>query len=106
MVRVTSPHVDLDFDIFRLAQYGNVSPLSDSGSPVVQITLAGHTWNLYTGWNNAWTPPQRVYSFVSAEGPITSFSGDLMEFFRYLIDEWAFPAENQYMLSTSSLIYA
>ncbi|KAM0323908.1 hypothetical protein ACHAQA_008489 [Verticillium albo-atrum] len=81
-----------------LAEYGGIWPITESGAPVATVTLAGHSWKLYTGWNNAWTPPQRVYSFLPANGAVTSFSGDVMEFFRYLIRDHAYPASSQYML--------
>ncbi|KAH6879859.1 endoglucanase-1, variant [Thelonectria olida] len=81
-----------------LAVYGGVWPITDSGEPVAQVTLAKHTWKLYTGWNTAWNPPMRVYSFLPANGAITSFSGNVMEFFRYLTTAHSFPAATQYML--------
>ncbi|KFA68174.1 hypothetical protein S40285_09780 [Stachybotrys chlorohalonatus IBT 40285] len=40
----------------------------------------------------------RVYSFLAANGPINSFSGDVKLFFNYLIQNQRFPANNQYML--------
>lgn len=84
----------------RLAVYGGVWPITESGAPVARVTLAGHSWDLYTGWNRAWNPPQRVYSFLPANGAIiNSFSGDVMEFFRYLIASHSYPASSQYMLS-------
>ena len=42
----------------------------------------------------------RVYSFLPENGrPINSFSGDVIEFFRYLTASHSFPASRQYMLS-------
>ncbi|VDB99564.1 unnamed protein product [Peniophora sp. CBMAI 1063] len=71
-----------------LANY-NAGPISSSydssGQPVPvasSITIAGHTWNLYSGSNGA----NAVFSFLPTSGVITSFSGDLMDFFSYLID--------------------
>jgi len=46
------------------------------------ISLAGHTWNLWSGTTETWT----TMSFVSADGDITSFSTDLTPFFQYLVD--------------------
>ncbi|KIK57432.1 glycoside hydrolase family 12 protein [Collybiopsis luxurians FD-317 M1] len=68
----------------------NAGPISSSfnaagqPNPVASgISLAGHTWNLYSGSNGA----NAVFSFLpSTSGTqITSFSGDLMTFFTYLI---------------------
>jgi hypothetical protein len=42
------------------------------------ISIAGHTWTLWSGPNSNW----HVYSFVSASGNINSFSADLNLFFR------------------------
>lgn len=62
----------------------NAGPISaaysSSGQPVpaaANITLAGHSWNLYSGSNGA----NNVFSFLPANGTITSFSGDLKVFF-------------------------
>ncbi|KAM5520498.1 endoglucanase a precursor [Fusarium oxysporum f. sp. phaseoli] len=91
-----------DIDHFHsdgeLAVFGGVWPITESGAPVAKVTLAGRTWNLYTGWNTAVTPPMRVYSFLPANGDLSSFSGDVIEFFQYLTKAHAFPAETQYML--------
>ncbi|KAJ3828621.1 glycoside hydrolase family 12 protein [Lentinula raphanica] len=74
-----------------LANY-NAGPISSSynadgqPNPVASgISLAGHTWNLYSGSNGA----NAVWSFLpSTSGTtITSFSGDIKTFFNYLIDE-------------------
>ncbi|KZT12278.1 glycoside hydrolase family 12 protein [Laetiporus sulphureus 93-53] len=46
------------------------------------ISLAGYTWDLWSGPNSGWT----TLSFVSADGNINSFSADLLEFFDYLIE--------------------
>jgi len=59
------------------AQYGS------NGQPVPKasnISLAGHTWNLFFGSNGA----NNVYSFLPTSGTITSFSGDINTFFKYL----------------------
>ena len=41
------------------------------------LSIAGHTWNLYSGSNGA----NAVWSFLPTSGTITSFSGDLKGFF-------------------------
>ncbi|KDQ53841.1 glycoside hydrolase family 12 protein [Jaapia argillacea MUCL 33604] len=70
-----------------LANY-NAGPISatysSSGAPVPiasSLSLAGHTWNLYFGSNGA----NNVYSFLPTSGTITSFSGDIYTFLKYLI---------------------
>ena len=62
----------------------NAGPISfqygSDGRPVPvasSISLAGHTWNLYSGSNGA----NNVFSFLPTSGTITSFSGDLKPFF-------------------------
>ncbi|KAJ7211216.1 glycoside hydrolase family 12 protein [Mycena pura] len=65
----------------------NAGPISaqfsSSGQavPIVSnLSLAGHTWNLFFGSNGA----NNVYSFLPASGTITSFSGDVNLFLKYL----------------------
>ncbi|KAJ7108546.1 concanavalin A-like lectin/glucanase [Mycena epipterygia] len=49
--------------------------------PIVSnLSLAGHTWNLFFGSNGA----NNVYSFLPTSGTITSFSGDINLFLKYL----------------------
>ncbi|KAI0031885.1 concanavalin A-like lectin/glucanase [Vararia minispora EC-137] len=59
------------------------------------ISLAGHTWNLYSGSNGA----NAVFSFLPTSGTITNFSGDIKAFFTYLIN-------NQGLSSSQFLITA
>ncbi|KAJ6611181.1 concanavalin A-like lectin/glucanase [Mycena sp. CBHHK59/15] len=65
----------------------NAGPISatynSAGQPVPvasNLSLAGHTWNLYFGSNGA----NNVYSFLPTSGTITSFSGDINLFLKYL----------------------
>jgi len=66
----------------------NAGPISatysSSGSPepvASNLSLAGQTWDLYSGSNGS----NQVYSFLPASGSsITSFSGDLNVFLKYL----------------------
>jgi len=89
---------DVAFDIFTsstsgganvneimiwLANY-NAGPISSQynsdGTPKAvasNISLGGHTWNLYTGSNGA----NNVFSFLPTSGTITSFSADVLPFF-------------------------
>jgi len=49
--------------------------------PIVSnLSLGGHTWNLYEGSNGANT----VWSFLPTSGTITSFSTDVNAFLKYL----------------------
>lgn len=65
-----------------LANY-NAGPISatynSSGQPVPvasNISLGGHTWNLYSGSNGA----NNVFSFLPTSGTVTNFSADLKTF--------------------------
>ncbi|KAJ7439329.1 glycoside hydrolase family 12 protein [Mycena latifolia] len=65
----------------------NAGPISaqfnSAGQPVPivsNLSLAGHTWNLYFGSNGA----NNVYSFLPTSGTITSFSADLNLFLKFL----------------------
>lgn len=64
-----------------LAAIGGAGPISATGSAVATPTIAGSSWSLYSGTNGDTT----VYSFV-ASSQIEDFSGDMMEFFTYLVD--------------------
>lgn len=62
-----------------LAALGGAGPISSTGSPVATTTIAGVMWKLSSGENGNMT----AYSFV-ASATTTSFSGDLLEFLKYL----------------------
>jgi xyloglucan-specific endo-beta-1,4-glucanase len=62
-----------------LAALGGAGPISSTGSPIATVTINGISWKVYVGPNGSMT----VYSFV-ASSPVTSFSGDLLDFFKYL----------------------
>lgn len=64
-----------------LAALGGAGPISSTGSPIATTNINGVTWKLYKGPNGSMT----VYSFV-AESTVTSFSGDMLAFFTYLIN--------------------
>jgi xyloglucan-specific endo-beta-1,4-glucanase len=91
----TSIVADVAYDIFTsststgsneyeimiwLAALGGAGPISSTGSAIATPTINGITWNLFSGPNGA----TQVYSFV-AQSQVTSFSGDLLGFFTYLI---------------------
>ncbi|KAJ5788574.1 Glycoside hydrolase family 12 [Penicillium paradoxum] len=62
-----------------LAALGGAGPISSTGSPIATVNINGISWDVYVGPNGAMT----VYSFV-APYTVTSFSGDLLDFFTYL----------------------
>jgi xyloglucan-specific endo-beta-1,4-glucanase len=69
-----------------LANY-NAGPISSAynsnGTPKAvasNLSIAGHTWNLYSGSNGA----NKVFSFLPTGSAITSFSGDINLFLKYL----------------------
>ncbi|KDR81235.1 hypothetical protein GALMADRAFT_61235 [Galerina marginata CBS 339.88] len=62
-----------------LSGLGGIQPV---GSQILTgISIAGHTWNLWSGPNSNW----KVLSFVSASGDINNFTADLNLFFQYLV---------------------
>ncbi|EAW19666.1 glycoside hydrolase family 12 protein [Aspergillus fischeri NRRL 181] len=73
-----------------LARYGSVQPI---GSQIDSVNIGGHTWELWYGGST-----QKTYSFVSAT-PITSFSGDVMDFWDYLTSRHGYPASSQYLIN-------
>ncbi|TFK50155.1 Xeg-Edgp [Heliocybe sulcata] len=76
----TSSGGTADYEVMVwLDALGGAGPISSSGSPIATPTIGGHSWNLYSGPNGQMT----VYSFVTTS-TITSFSGDLAQFFQYL----------------------
>ncbi|PQE11471.1 Xyloglucan-specific endo-beta-14-glucanase A protein [Rutstroemia sp. NJR-2017a BBW] len=74
-----------------LAALGGAGPISSTGSPVATATIAGSSFKLYSGPNGDTT----VYSFV-AVNEVTSFDGDLMDFFDYLVKNEGF-STSQYL---------
>jgi len=61
-----------------LSGLGGIQPVGSLNKS--SVSLAGYTWNIWTGTNSNW----EVISFVSANGNINSFSEDLNTFFKYL----------------------
>lgn len=70
-----------------LAAIGGAGPISSTGSPIATVNIAGATWKLYEGVNTSW----KVFSFV-AENNQTQFNADLLDFFKYLIQNQAYPS--------------
>ncbi|PYH44703.1 xyloglucan-specific endo-beta-1,4-glucanase A [Aspergillus saccharolyticus JOP 1030-1] len=63
-----------------LGVYGGIEPIGNADGPIASPTIGGQVWDLYKGPND-WT----VFSFVAREN-IENYSGDIMEFFTYLIE--------------------
>ncbi|RLN44649.1 hypothetical protein BBJ29_001169 [Phytophthora kernoviae] len=83
---------DNEFEIMIwLAALGGAGPISSTGSAIDTTTIAGNSFSVYSGTNGDTT----VYSFV-ASSEIDSFSGDLMDFFTYLMDSQSFDS-SQYL---------
>lgn len=98
LLLTTRIHAQADGVSPRLHRYGGIWPITESstGDPVTTVDLAGHSWDLYTGWNG----DMRVYSFLPENDEmISSFSADVKVFFDYLEAEYDFPVDEQYMLS-------
>ena len=74
-----------------LARYGGIYPI---GTLYGQVTLAGRTWDLWTGYNGQ----MRVYSFLPPSGDIRSFSCDVKDFFNYLEKSHQYPAKDQNLI--------
>ncbi|KAL6720882.1 hypothetical protein ACLMJK_002807 [Lecanora helva] len=75
-----------------LGVFGGISPLSDNGyppTPTATPTIGGVAFNLIVGTNGA----TKVYSFV-AQKSTTSFSGDLLPFYKYLETNQKLPASD------------
>jgi Glycosyl hydrolase family 12. len=66
--------------IVWLAALGNAGPISSTGSSIGSVTINGIPFKVWSGPNGKMT----VYSFV-AESTVNNFSGDMLEYFTYLI---------------------
>ena len=78
-----------------LGDFGGANPLSDNGyppTPVATLTIDGTPFNLIVGHNGN----TKVYSFVAQSQAATNFSGDLMNFYKYL--------EANYQLSSAQCV--
>jgi xyloglucan-specific endo-beta-1,4-glucanase len=71
-----------------LGALGGAGPISSTGyTPIATPVIGGITWNLFKG-PNTWT----VFSFVASTQQ-NDFSGDVMDFFNYLIDNQGVPSD-------------
>ena len=69
-----------------------ITPISTTGdTPLTTTTIGGISWKLYKGPNGSTT----VFSFV-ADPNITDYSGDLLDFYKYLMDSQGVPGD-QYL---------
>ncbi|KAJ5690666.1 concanavalin A-like lectin/glucanase [Penicillium macrosclerotiorum] len=83
-----------DYEIMIwLASYGGAQPIGYSAGSIASVTISGIVWNLYNGTNDGW----KVFSFVASE-TIAYYSGDIHDFFKYLIDNQNVP--DSYYLQT------
>ncbi|KAF2014677.1 glycoside hydrolase family 12 protein [Aaosphaeria arxii CBS 175.79] len=78
-----------------LGREGGVWPISQGGSPIATVTIAGYSFDIYFGYNGS----MKVYSFVrSSSNDITSFKADVKLFFNYLVSNQQFPASSQNLI--------
>ncbi|GAB1738565.1 hypothetical protein NU219Hw_g3369t1 [Hortaea werneckii] len=91
-----------EFEVMVWLANLNAGPISSSYSAsgdaetIATPNVAGYDWSLYKGSNGA----QTVYSFLPSDS-INSFSGDVYEFFTYLINSQEFD-ESQYLVSAGA----
>ncbi|RMZ07765.1 hypothetical protein D0862_04158 [Hortaea werneckii] len=91
-----------EFEVMVWLANLNAGPISSSYSAsgdaetIATPNVAGYDWSLYKGSNGA----QTVYSFLPSDS-INSFSGDVYEFFTYLINNQEFD-ESQYLVSAGA----
>lgn len=86
----------LTADAFILGPISSTYGSNGKPTPVGTTTIAGNSFDLYKGPNGDTT----VYSFVASH-EITSYTGDVKDFFSYLIDNEGFPS-NQYLTSVGA----
>ncbi|KAJ5962532.1 endoglucanase A precursor [Penicillium viridicatum] len=78
-----------------LARYGTIQPI---GKQITTATVGGKSWEVWYGTSIQAGAEQKTYSFVP-KTPINSYSGNLMAFFDYLIQNESFPADEQYLIN-------
>ncbi|KAM3420685.1 hypothetical protein BST61_g3939 [Cercospora zeina] len=101
----SSPTATNEYEIMVwLAAFGGAGPISANyGSdgkpvPIATVTLAGRSWKLYKGSNGV----NQVFSFLPANGSnIDNFSGDIVEFVKYLTSKQGLPS-SQYLISSGA----
>ncbi|KAL1961442.1 hypothetical protein VTO42DRAFT_170 [Malbranchea cinnamomea] len=91
----SSPSGSEEYEVMIwLAALGGAGPISETGSPIANPTVAGVNWNLFEGYNGN----MHVYSFVAAGGSVENFSGDLKDFLNYLGSEQGMD-QSQYVIN-------
>jgi xyloglucan-specific endo-beta-1,4-glucanase len=78
----------------RLNRYGGIWPITQSGSPIANVTIAGYGFQLYFGYNGA----MKVYTFITSGGPLNNFTADVKLFFNYLTTSQGYPASTQNLI--------
>ena len=66
------------YEIMVWLASNQINPIGDT--PITSTTIGGINWKFYKGPNGSTT----VFSFV-ADPQITDYSGDLLDFYKYLI---------------------
>jgi len=80
-----------------LGALGGAGPISSTGSAIATPTVAGVSWQLFYGLNGS----MKVYSFVASSKDETDFSGDLLDFYKYLEQSQGL-SSSQYLLSVGA----
>ncbi|KAG0153245.1 hypothetical protein PDIDSM_5095 [Penicillium digitatum] len=97
MFLTPTPGGNEEFEIMVwLAAIGGAGPISSTGRPIATVSLNGAEWDVWVGPNGQMT----VYSFV-AKSTINKFGGDLLDFFKYLIEHQGLPS-NKYLKSVQA----
>ncbi|ORX96501.1 concanavalin A-like lectin/glucanase domain-containing protein [Clohesyomyces aquaticus] len=85
-------HVNSSGDYELMIWVGRIGTIYPIGSQTVTVTIAGQSWDLWTGYNGS----MRVFSFVrSGSNDVKNFSADAKLFYNYLVQNQGFPASNQ-----------
>ncbi|KAJ5791728.1 CAZyme family GH12 [Penicillium psychrosexuale] len=79
-----------------LAALGGAGPISSTGKAIATVTINGVEWDVWVGPNGQMT----VYSFV-AKSTVTSFSGDLLKFFTYLVNDQGL-SDSKYLIDVQA----
>ncbi|KAM0272563.1 hypothetical protein ACHAQH_008673 [Verticillium albo-atrum] len=75
--RTTAP--DWSLQVW-LAKFGDVTPISSTGSPIAATTIGGNIFNVYKGTESGLT----AYTFVAVTD-VTQYTGDVINFVRWLV---------------------
>lgn len=75
-VRCCQSQVPTSVNLTCLRLFQSIAGIGDVVAS--NVNIGGHQWNLKYGPNSNW----EVFSFITAEGDINDYSGDLNDFFR------------------------